>query len=449
MSTSWPTFCPRAFASPTTLPPAMSTTDEKTSQKDQDAEAVAQVTAAEEEESCPDGGLRAWLVVVGCFIINAVIIGFCFVWGVYQSYYAQGLLAGTSPSTLGLLGSIPGASMTVLSALTGKLADRYKYKPVIGIGCILWVFTMLGTAFSTKIWHFALTQGLMQGIAGSFIFPISAAFPSQWFRKKRAFSTGIVLAGSSFGAAGTSAIIRVMLSRYGLRKTMLIKTGIDGGVLAIAYLLIKERRKPSATIVWYDKKYLTDPTFWSITLCICLANFGYPQPFYYLPTFAKDKVPNLPDLLAALSVTVLNVSSGVGRCCVGFLADRIGPTNAMFFVVLLSGLAQLLVWNFISDYAGVLGMSVLYGFFGVCFWSLATPVAAWFYGTENLAGLTGLLFFFTAPGELLGPPISGAIYETTKSWHWLIAFSGGIQVAGAFALLYARFKREPSVFKVY
>lgn len=62
-------------------------------------------------------------------------------------------------------------------------------------------------------------------------------------------------------------------------------------------------------------------------------------------------------------------------------------------------------------------MSVLYGFFGVCFWSLATPVgssappipiltllkksgtAAWFYGTENLAGLSGLLFLFAAPGK--------------------------------------------------
>jgi hypothetical protein len=77
---------------------------------------------------------------------------------------------------------------------------------------------MLGVAFSTKLWHFMITQGVMQGIASGFIFPIcvrarprsgnspatadaqgQSAFPSQWFRKKRAFSTGIVLSGSSFG----------------------------------------------------------------------------------------------------------------------------------------------------------------------------------------------------------------------------------------------------------
>jgi len=39
-------------------------------------------------------------------------------------------------------------------------------------------------------------------------------------------------------------------------------------------------------------------------------------------------------------------------------------------------------------------------------------------------------------GELLGPPISGAIYDATNNWHCVIAFSGTIQVAGAIVLLY-------------
>ena len=176
----------------------------------------------------------------------------------------------------------------------------------------------------------------------------------------------------SSGAAVTATIIRVMLSRFGLRKTMLIKTGVDAVVLGTAYLLIRERRKPSTAIIWYDKRFLTDPIFWSVTLCLCLANFGYPAPFFYLPTFAKQKVPNLTELvsvkydgilatwethhlqqLSVLPVTILNISSGIGRCCVGFFADRIGPTNAMFAVVLISGLTQLLVWNFVSDYPGI------------------------------------------------------------------------------------------------
>ena len=85
---------------------------------------------------------------------------------------------------------------------------------------------------------------------------------------------------------------------------MLMKSGVDSVVLGTAYLLLKERRKPSTTIVWYDKKYLMDPTFWSITLCLCLANFGYPAPIFYLPTFAKEKIPNLTELVGVRSYNI-------------------------------------------------------------------------------------------------------------------------------------------------
>jgi hypothetical protein len=178
------------------------------------------------------------------------------------------------------------------------------------------------------------------------------------------------------GAAGASPVIRVMLSRLGLRKTMLIKTGIDAALLVAAYLLIKERRRPSATIVRRYRMYFTDLKFWSIGLCMCFSGFGFLVPFFYLPTFAKQKIPNLAELvsnysvwtptrrdthslwqLSALTLTALNLSSGVGRCCAGLLADLIGPTNAMFLVVLMSGLVQSLVWNFVSDYPGIVSNS--------------------------------------------------------------------------------------------
>jgi hypothetical protein len=59
-------------------------------------------------------------------------------------------------------------------------------------------------------------QGTLQGIAGAFVFPLTvcrlfplilqililvtqASLPSQFFKKKRAFATGIVLSGSTFG----------------------------------------------------------------------------------------------------------------------------------------------------------------------------------------------------------------------------------------------------------
>ena len=43
--------------------------------------------------------------------------------------------------------------------------------------------------------------------------------------------------------------------------------------------------------------------------------------------------------------------------------------------------------------------AILYGFFCGCFLSLMSAVAAKVYGAERLAGLSGLLLLFNAPGE--------------------------------------------------
>ena len=60
----------------------MSPVEEKPSQKGRDTEVAVQLTAAltiEDEEDFPDGGLRAWLVVIGCFVVNTVTVGFWWV----------------------------------------------------------------------------------------------------------------------------------------------------------------------------------------------------------------------------------------------------------------------------------------------------------------------------------------------------------------------------------
>lgn len=58
----------------------MSAVEEKPSQRGRGIEAVVHViapsSAVEDDEFLPDGGLRAWLVVIGCFVISAIVVGF-------------------------------------------------------------------------------------------------------------------------------------------------------------------------------------------------------------------------------------------------------------------------------------------------------------------------------------------------------------------------------------
>ena len=57
--------------------------------------------------------------------------------------------------------------------------------------------------------------------------------------------------------------------------------------------------------------------------------------------------------MSALPLTVLNISAALGRILVGFAADKLGPVNALWVAITLSGLTQLLVWTFVTTYAGI------------------------------------------------------------------------------------------------
>ncbi|KAI0772442.1 MFS general substrate transporter [Trametes elegans] len=414
--------------------------------------------AVEEVDLPPDGG-RGWLVVFGCVIFSAATVGWGYVlefmravWGVTEEYFKKNVFPDVSESVLSTLGSMSGMFMTMLSVIPGKLADRYGYKPFLAAGGFLWTISMLACVFATKLWHYFVIMGLVQGLANALVYPLIVALPAQWFLRYRALTTGIVVAGSSIGGAVSSLIFRQMLTSLGLKRSFAIYTALDGSLLLAAWFMISERRKPSErrTIIWLDRSFFSDPVFWSLGMCFFFTVFGYLSPIFFLPTFAKQKLPHLSELLAALPVTMLNFSAAAGRTLIGFLADRIGPVNALWLVVMLSGLTQLLVWTFVSTYAGIMAFAILYGFVCGCFLSLSPAVAAQLWGSGRLAGLSGLMLLFNLPGNSSGAPIGGAILSATGgNWTAVSCYSGGLQIIGATVLLYARFKREPNVFAVY
>ncbi|TBU31018.1 MFS general substrate transporter [Dichomitus squalens] len=417
------------------------------------------------EDSFPDGG-RGWLVVLGCFIYSASTVGWgcvALVWGVTEEFFKEHMFPHTSDSVLTTLGSMSCLFMTLGGIVAGKLADR----------AIVWVASMLAAAFCTEVWQFFLTMGLMQGISDALVFPLIVSLPSQWFLRWRAFATGIVVAGSSIGGAISSLVYRELLSTLGLRKSLAIFTAVDAIAFACGYAMMKERRPRARRpqIVWFDRAFFGDPVFWSLAMCFFFtvlsvllsvaalsrvmdadlgACSGYLGPVFLLPTFTAEKAPGMSSIMLALPLTVLNLSAAAGRIVIGFAADKLGPVNALLVAIALSGLTQLVVWTFVTTYAGIIVFSVLYGFFCGCFLSLVSAVAAKIYGADRLAGLSGLLLLFNAPGYAAGAPIGGAILGATgNNWQVVAGYSGAVQVLGALCLLYARFTRQTRLLAAY
>ncbi|CAE6526894.1 unnamed protein product [Rhizoctonia solani] len=401
-----------------------------------------------------EGGFEGWKVVLGCALISGPSIGWNLIWGVFQKYHAQHFLAGTPSATLSVIGSLQNALMMALAFVSGKFGDRYGYKKFIAAGCIVVFVGQLLAAFCDNLWSIFLTQGVLQGLGCGLLLPMIFALPSQWFKKRRGVATGLVIAGSSFGGAVPALIVQEMLDRIGFRKTLLIYSFVQGVTMLAGFLLVKVRpsaskpQAPAREIRWFDKKYLSDPLFWSFWIALFFALFGYMSPFVFISVYTSEKIPNISTQLANLPIPIMSFASAIGRTGAGYVADRIGFMNAFILAITISGLSQLILWNVAAEtYAGIMVFSVVFGLTGPCFLSLVTPIAASLYGIDNLATLTGLFNLANVPGLLSGPPIGGVILDGAgHNWHALAAYSGGIQILGVMCMLYVRFKKDSRLF---
>ncbi|KAK0452071.1 major facilitator superfamily domain-containing protein [Desarmillaria tabescens] len=397
----------------------------------------------------PDGGLRAWLVVLGCFMYATTIMAYGLTWGVFQDYYHTNMFPNTSLSILSLAGGLQNFLMNFTAYLSGGLGDRYGYKRLIALSSFLAYLCLLASAFTTKLFHVFLFQGVFLGISHGLSMPLYMSLPSQWFLKKRGLATGLAVSGAGIGGGIQSLVVRKLLVKVGFRNTLLIYSSMHGVVWIVALCLIKERRSPDQ--VQQKKRWIperVDGRLYSVATSVFVGIFGFLAPFYFSTTYTKQFVPSIAHdpLKPVVPLVLMNFSAGFGRILAGKLADYLGPMNVFFSSFFFGGLFQILIWTFAKTYAAIIVFSILSGLVGCWFISLLPVVCAELFGVEGLSTITGLMILANSPGQLAGAPIAGAIFSASGgSWVAVTMYSGGAMVLGSLCILYARFSFEKRI----
>ncbi|KAK0442805.1 major facilitator superfamily domain-containing protein [Desarmillaria tabescens] len=429
----------------------------------------------------PDGGLRAWLVVLGCFMYATTIMAYGLTWGVFQDYYHTNMFPNTSLSILSLAGGLQNFLMNFTAYLSGGLGDRYGYKVrssrfhsrarLIALSSFLAYLCLLASAFTTKLFHVFLFQGVFLGISHGLSMPLYMSLPSQWFLKKRGLATGLAVSGAGIGGGIQSLVVRKLLVKVGFRNTLLIYSSMHGVVWIVALCLIKERRSPDQ--VQQKKRWIperVDGRLYSVATSVFVGIFGFLAPFYFSTTYTKQFVPSIAhDPLKPVVPLVLMNFSGtlrfvfliydVASCIItnlihsyswirlaGKLADYLGPMNVFFSSFFFGGLFQILIWTFAKTYAAIIVFSILSGLVGCWFISLLPVVCAELFGVEGLSTITGLMILANSPGQLAGAPIAGAIFSASGgSWVAVTMYSGGAMVLGSLCILYGELVRTSSI----
>lgn len=403
------------------------------------AQAVAQPPAPSAASTPPDGGLKAWLQVLGSFILFFNTWGIVNSFGVFQTYYSTDLLKTQSDSNLSWIGSIQAFLLLIIGVATGPLFDMGYFEALLCTGTFFLVFGMYMTSLCTEYWQVMLAQGLCMGLGCGCLFIPSVAIVSTYFTSKKSFATGIAASGSSLGGVIYPIVFAQLQPQIGFKNATIVIASIMLALQIVCIAVMRVRVLPPGQRKLLDVAAFKEIPYTAFSFAEFVGFMGMYIPFFYIQTFAIEN-HTTDNNLAFYTLSILNAASVFGRIIPNFLADKTGPLNMLIPCSLIAGILAF-CWIAVDNVAGTIIFCIFYGFFSGTFVSLPPTTVVSLSPSLSVVGTRmGMSFAFAAFGILIGNPVAGVILNS-HGWTSLQVFSGATVIAAAALCAVARFTK--------
>ncbi|KAF5707005.1 hypothetical protein LB506_009981 [Fusarium annulatum] len=389
----------------------------------------------------PDGGLAAWLVVLGAWCTSFCSFGWINSVGVFQEYYQNDLLKGYSSSTIAWIPSLQIFFIMAMGPIIGTLYDKYGPRWLILGGSLMHVFGIMMTSISTKYYQILLSQGVCSAIGVSAIFQPALSTIHAWFSTNTGAAFGILATGSSIGGVIFPIMVSHLIKSQGFGWTMRICAFMMLGLLVIANLTVRSLHPPNPQKITRAQlaKPFTEPEFILVTLGFFFFTYGMFVPIDYLPLQALHAGvdANLDQYL----IPILNAASLFGRLGSGIVGDKIGRYNVFIVVGSLSALWILALWIPCNTQDGIIAFAALFGFCSGAYISLIAPLVAQISPLPEIGFRTGIVLCLSSISGLTTNPINGSILDKPTGWLGVKIFAGVFCAVGTACILAARVHR--------
>ncbi|KAF2457834.1 MFS general substrate transporter [Lineolata rhizophorae] len=387
-------------------------------------------------EAIPNGGVQAWLQVVGSFFVMFNTWGVINTFGVFQTYYETELLPSSTPSAISWVGSLQAFLLLFLGAFAGPIYDAGYFRELMAAGSILIVFGTMMLSICKEYWQVLLAQGFCIGIGTGCTFVPGVAILSTYFTTKMATAMGIAAAGSSLGGVIYPILFHKLIPQVGFPWAARVMGFTLLATVVVTNLVMKVRVLPASRRKIIDRLAFRDPPFVLFVLGAFLAFMGLYAPFYYIQLYSIELNITGGDLTFYL-LSIINAASVFGRVIPNFIADRTGPFNMMIPCAIFTGILALCLIP-IRSIAPLIMFCLLYGFFSGAFVSLPPTILVHLSPSRGIVGTRmGMCFAIVSIGLLIGTPIGGAIVRASGFWSiWL--YSGLLCVCGGALITAAR-----------
>ncbi|KAH7320831.1 major facilitator superfamily domain-containing protein [Stachybotrys elegans] len=385
-----------------------------------------------------DGGKDAWLFLAACFLLEALVWGFPFAFGIFQDYY-QTHEPFRGSDNIAVIGTCAMGIMYLDAPLIMGLMRMYprvsRWAPVTGL---LIMCVALGlSSLSQTVTHLVLSQGILFAVGGSICYCPCIQYMDEWFVKRKGFAFGVMWSGTGLGGFSIPMLLEMLLSRYGFRTTLRVwAVALFLLTIPLVYF-IKPRLPPSATtnIKPFQIGFMFKTTFLIYQAGNVLQSLGFFLPGIYLPLYARASL-GAGSLTAATTVLAVNVASVFGCLAMGTLIDKLHVTTCILISTLGAMVGIFLFWGLATNLPVLYVFCVVYGLFAGSYSStypgimrqLSLPSQSAEGGQVGTSFDPIMIFGFLAAGRGVGNVISGPLSEALirgMPWQGEAAFGYG------------------------
>lgn len=208
----------------------------------------------------------------------------------------------------------------------------------------------------------------------------------------------------------------------------------------VALVLFQPRLPPRRTGPIVEWSAFSEPPFLFFTTSMFLNFWGLYFAFFYLGTFARDRLGLTTNTDTQSLILVLNGVGIIGRTVPNIIGDRWTGNLNILIPISLSSSIVILAWTAVTSVAGLYAFTVVYGLVGGAAQSLFPATATTMTPDIKRTGTRlGMILSIVGFATVTGPAIEGALIARDGGrYRGAQVFAGVCIVLGAVAAGAAR-----------
>lgn len=367
--------------------------------------------------------------------------------------------AAGEPVSLAALKSRDAITLAVsglMAPLAGAAADRFGVRPLMMLGAVLLAAGYFLYSTADSLSDIYAIHVLFASALATCGLVVNVILVSRWFVKDRGLALGIALAGTSLGNGTLPPLNAALMGEIGWRSSFAWLSLLPLVLLPLIWFVIRERpadliaqqppggmggQMPGRAASLSLGTALRSLNFWVLALIAMFTFFSIIGTQAHLNLYMLGR--GFSQMDAGFSYTVLFYLGLLGKILSGFLADRFGRKRVFVttLAVMGAGATALALPALNVLWAGL----VLFGLGWGGLYTLLQLLAADYFGPQHLGKVLGAITVLDTLGGGLGPPLIGAIRDSTGSYDNAFALVAGLVLAALLISSLFRLDRPPPV----